>query len=235
MGVEAPEAQAPAPVDPPQPPGPVALADIPIPVEKAPPLAPDMGSGMAAATGPQPAGGPGDIESFAATRRTRVKAKRKRDQTSVRLPLAIAAMIALVAAVCGLRKDVVRHVPQLASFYRVLGMPVNLRGMAFTDLKIGNEIHDGVPVLVVEGAIVSMTSKQVDVPRLRFALRNASGAEIYAWTTQPPQPALEPFELRAVPQSSCLAARRGPRCAGALLQQPRRGRKRPLRRPWHES
>jgi hypothetical protein len=66
--------------------------------------------------------------------------------------------------------------------------------LAFTDLKIGNEIHDGVPVLVVEGMIVSTVSMPVDVPRLRFALRNATGAEVYAWTGQPPQPVLPAFE-----------------------------------------
>ena len=66
--------------------------------------------------------------------------------------------------------------------------------MTFTDLKIGNEIHDGVPVLVVEGMIVSTVSKPVDVPRLRFALRSATGAEVYSWTAQPSQPVLEPFE-----------------------------------------
>jgi hypothetical protein len=103
-------------------------------------------------------------------------------------------LMALCAGLVGWRKDIVRHVPQLASFYSAIGMPVNLRGLAFTDLKIGNEIHDGVPVLVVEGLIVSMVSKPVDVPRIRFALRNASGAEVYAWTAVPSQPVLEPFE-----------------------------------------
>ena len=87
-----------------------------------------------------------------------------------------------------------RHAPQLASFYSAIGLPVNLRGLAFADLKIGNEIHDGVPVLVVEGMIVSTVSMPVDVPRLRFALRNATGAEVYSWTAQPSQPVLGAFE-----------------------------------------
>ena len=71
---------------------------------------------------------------------------------------------------------------------------MNLRGLTFTDLKIGNEIHDGVPVLVVEGMIVSMVSMPVDVPRLRFTLRSAKGAEVYAWTAQPSQAVLGAFE-----------------------------------------
>ena len=40
-------------------------------------------------------------------------------------------------------------------------------------------------VLVVEGTIVNLTTRTLDVPRLRFALRNASGHEVYAWTAQP--------------------------------------------------
>ena len=134
-----------------------------------------------------------DIESVAA-RRARAAARRRRDRLRVPLPVAIVALIALCVALLGWRRDVVRYAPQLASFYSAIGLPVNLRGLAFTDLKIGNEIHDGVPVLVVEGMIVSMVSTPVDVPRLRFALRNATGAEVYSWTAQPSQPVLGAFE-----------------------------------------
>ena len=137
--------------------------------------------------------GPPDIESVAA-RRARANARRRRNRLRVPLPLAIVALVTLCAALLGWRKDVVRHAPQLASFYSAIGLPVNLRGLAFTDLKIGNEIHDGVPVLVVEGMIVSMVSMPVDVPRLRFALRSATGAEVYSWTAQPSQPVLGAFE-----------------------------------------
>jgi predicted Zn finger-like uncharacterized protein len=173
---------------------PVALADIPIPVEDAPPLVP------APEGGPTPGpltsldnNGPPDIESVAA-RRARSNARRRRNRIRLALPLTIVALATLSAALIGWRKDIVRHAPQLASFYSTIGLPVNLRGLVFADLKIGNEIQDGVPVLVVEGMIVSTVSVPVDVPRLRFALRNASGAEIYSWTTPPSQPVLEPFE-----------------------------------------
>jgi len=173
---------------------PVALADIPIPVEDAPPLVPAEGSDVPATqVASLDDNGPPDIESVAA-RRSRNAARKRRNRLRIPLPFAIAGLIAISVGLLSWRKDVVRHAPQLASFYSAIGMPVNLRGLVFTDLKIGNEIHDGVPVLVVEGLIVSTTSKRVDVPRLRFALRNAAGAEIYAWTAQPLQPVLEPFE-----------------------------------------
>jgi predicted Zn finger-like uncharacterized protein len=173
----------------------LALADIPIPVEDAPPLVPALQHG-AASVSPIASlddSGPPDIESVAA-RRARAKARGRRNRFRVPMSLAIVALITLCAALLGLRKDVVKHAPQLASFYSAIGLPVNLRGLAFTDLKIGNEIHDGVPVLVVEGMIVSMVSMPVDVPRLRFALRSATGAEVYSWTAQPSQAVLGAFE-----------------------------------------
>jgi hypothetical protein len=137
--------------------------------------------------------GPPDIESVAA-RRARAAARRRRERLRFRLPLAIVALIALCVALLGWRRDIVRYAPQLASFYNAIGLPVNLRGIEFADVKIGNEIHDGVPVLVIEGLIVSTVSMPVDVPRLRFALRSATGAEVYSWTAQPSQPVLGPFE-----------------------------------------
>ena len=68
----------------------------------------------------------------------------------------------------------VRHFPQTASLYAALGLPVNLRGLFFQDVKSRSEFEDGVMVLVVEGTIVNLTTRTLDVPRLRFALRNAS-------------------------------------------------------------
>ena len=49
-------------------------------------------------------------------------------------------------------------------------------------------------MLVIEGAIVSVTKKAVDLPRLRFSVRDAQGTEIYAWNTLLEQSALKPGE-----------------------------------------
>jgi predicted Zn finger-like uncharacterized protein len=196
---EPPDSFAPPPDDPASPEAlrpagddPVALAEIPIPAEVAPPLAPDAGSGLPSAPA-ELDNGPPDVESVAA-RRSRAAARKRRSKWRIPVPVVIVVLISACVALLGWRKDVVRYAPQMASFYSAIGLPVNLRGLAFTNVKIGNEIHDGVPVLVVEGTIVSLVSKPVEVPRLRFALRNASGAEVYAWTAVPSQPVLEPFE-----------------------------------------
>jgi len=112
----------------------------------------------------------------------------------VSLPMACAAMGALVLALIIWRNDVVRLLPQTAAFYRMVGLDVNLRGLGFKDLKITNETVDGKPVLVIEGVIVGESRKVVELPRLRFSVRDAQGAEIYAWNAVLEQTTLKPGE-----------------------------------------
>ena len=115
-------------------------------------------------------------------------------QSLVNLPTACAAMGALVVALLVWRADMVRLVPQTAGFYKMVGLDVNLRGLSFKDIKVSTETVDGKDVLVIEGAIVGDTRKSVDLPRLRFSVRDAHGAEIYAWNAVLDQTLLRPGE-----------------------------------------
>lgn len=110
------------------------------------------------------------------------------------LPTACAAMGALVLALVLWRGDVVRLLPQTAAFYKMVGLDVNLRGLAFKDVKLSSETVDGKQVLVIEGVIVGQGKKPLDIPRLRFAVRDAQGAEIYAWNSVLEQTVLQPGE-----------------------------------------
>jgi predicted Zn finger-like uncharacterized protein len=112
----------------------------------------------------------------------------------VSLPTACAAMGALVLALTIWRVDVVRLLPQTAAFYKMVGLDVNLRGLLFKDVKITSETVEGKPVLVIEGVIVGEARKVVELPRLRFSVRDAQGAEIYAWNAVLEQPVLKPGE-----------------------------------------
>ena len=114
--------------------------------------------------------------------------------TSISAPVACAAMGALVVALMFWRTDVVRLLPQTATFYKMVGLDVNLRGLAFKDIKVTNETVDGKPVLVIEGVIVGETRTPVELPRLRFSVRDEQGAEIYAWNAVLEQPVLKPGE-----------------------------------------
>jgi len=112
----------------------------------------------------------------------------------ISLPTVCAAMGALVLALVIWRVDVVRHLPQTAAFYKLVGLEVNLRGLMFKDVKISTETVEGKPVLVIEGSITGDVRKPVELPRLRFSVRDAQGAEIYAWNTVLEQTVLKPGE-----------------------------------------
>ena len=139
-------------------------------------------------------------------------------------------MGALVLALLFWRTDVVRLLPQTAAFYKMVGLDVNLRGLAFKDLKITNETVEGKPVLVIEGVIVGETRKPVELPRLRFSVRDAQGAEIYAWNAVLEQTTLEARRARLVQVAAGLAAAGRAQYRRTLLQQARPGR-RPRVRP----
>jgi predicted Zn finger-like uncharacterized protein len=113
---------------------------------------------------------------------------------AVSLGTVCAAMGALAVAILIWRNDVVRLLPQTAAFYRMVGLEVNLRGLLFKDVKVTNENVEGKPVLVIEGVIVGQAKKPVELPRLRFSVRDAQGAEIYAWNAVLEQPVLNPGE-----------------------------------------
>jgi hypothetical protein len=97
------------------------------------------------------------------------------------LPAIVAMQLAAVAAVLIARAEIVRVLPESASLFGAIGLPVNLRGLVFTGLNTRIERQGGVAVLIVDGRIESDSHSTVAVPPLRFALRDAAGIELYAW------------------------------------------------------
>jgi predicted Zn finger-like uncharacterized protein len=180
---------------------PAEVADI-----EAPPIAPvdldqgrlpiDIEADRAAAQG---AGAHEDVESVAARRRPRRARARPRTPRwpLSRLQTVILALLFVDVLLVGWRSDFVRALPQTASFYATMGLPVNLRGLAFTAVATAAEQHEGVPILVVEGNVVNDARKTVEVPRLKFIIRNAARQEIYSWTAVPSRAALAPGEAVA--------------------------------------
>jgi predicted Zn finger-like uncharacterized protein len=175
---------------------PLPHSQEPIEIADAPALAPmEQGAELPADAALE--GTPGeDAKPFVARRKPRRESKPFRWPLPG-LPVTILALIALNAGLIGWRADVVRIVPQTASLYAALGLPVNLRGLTFGDVTTAIETQDGVQVLVVEGTIASASQRAVEVPRLRFSVRNHRGQEVYAWTALPARGALSPGETMA--------------------------------------
>ena len=132
-----------------------------------------------------------EAESFDLRRRW-LQMRRKQPRGSPRWTAIILVLVVFDLALVGARTAVVRALPQTASLFAAIGLPVNLRHLQFEQVSISKEAQDGVATLIVQGAIVSEAGKPVAVPRLRFAARNAAGQEVYAWTTPPPLSILEP-------------------------------------------
>ncbi|MFA6265429.1 MAG: DUF3426 domain-containing protein [Pseudolabrys sp.] len=176
----------------------------PVTIADAPPLAPPM----------EP---PGEYDSFHGTghnetddgedfvaRRRRMKAKRSTTKRMSRWTAVILVLFAVNVALIGARHELVRYLPQTASLFAAIGLPVNLRNLEFENINISKEAQDGVNILIIDGKIVNTAGKAADVPRLRFAARNAGGQEVYTWTAQPTRSILGPGE--SLPFTSRLAA-----------------------------
>jgi hypothetical protein len=183
LPAELPVGEPPAPL---LPSGPLTVADAPAivpthPGEPVPPAAPRA-----------PETAPANVESVAARRLRHRPMRRRRQSPPLGWTSAILSLLALNAGLVAWRTEVVRWLPQTAALYSAVGLPVNLRGLAFVDVATETETQDGVTVLVIEGTIVSNVARAVEVPRLRFAVRNERGQEIYTWTGQPPKSVLAP-------------------------------------------
>jgi predicted Zn finger-like uncharacterized protein len=135
-----------------------------------------------------------DIETYAARHNKRGFRRPSWHWPLSNLQSAILALIIANTVLVGWRNDVVRILPQTASFYSMLGLPVNLRGLALDGVTTTTEQHEGMPILVVEGSVVNDSRKIVDVPRLKFVVRNSANEEIYSWTAVAPRATLPPGE-----------------------------------------
>jgi predicted Zn finger-like uncharacterized protein len=182
---------------------PVAEAGGP-PAVDAPPIAPvDLDAGRPPidieATEPAKTFGPAqnDVESYAARFSRRTANGRRPVWSLTRLQTAILALLIIDAVIVGWRRDIVRVLPQTASFYALIGLPVNLRGLVFDAVTTRAEQHEGIPILVVEGAVVNRTGAVAEVPRLKLVVRNAAKQEIYAWTAASPRATLAPYQAVA--------------------------------------
>jgi hypothetical protein len=119
---------------------------------------------------------------------------RHREPRARFLPAITALQLAAVAAILLGRAEVVRVMPETASLFRMIGLPVNLRGLVFAGLETRTQLQDGVSVLIVDGRIESDSHSAVPVAPLRFALRDLAGTDLYVWTVSPDATTLGPGE-----------------------------------------
>jgi hypothetical protein len=125
-----------------------------------------------------------------------VAAEKPRSRRATPLIVAVLVLAAGMAVVAA-RTPIVRVAPATARIYAAIGLPVNLRGVAFDEVHTSIVEADGRRVLTVEGALVNLRDQKVETSDMRIALRDAQSHEIYVWTAHAPKAALEPREQTA--------------------------------------
>jgi predicted Zn finger-like uncharacterized protein len=158
----------------------------PITMADAPPIAPiDLDGSQIPTEAPTLIGFADRVDRFVARRSGNMTPAA---QWPLPIPPLQAAALMLAVILVGLvwfRSSVVSAMPQMASLYKSIGLPVNLRGLTFEDVTAMQEASDGGPVISVEGKIVNVARTALEVPRLRFAMRNSAGDEVFSWTALP--------------------------------------------------
>jgi predicted Zn finger-like uncharacterized protein len=111
---------------------------------------------------------------------------------------ALAATLLMLAGFFFLApRAVVSMAPGAAKLYAALGMPVNLRGLNFESVRYSWDTEAGQQVLDIDGDIINVTSRTLEVPTVVFVLMSENMEEIDRWATRVREEPLEAGERSA--------------------------------------
>jgi predicted Zn finger-like uncharacterized protein len=123
--------------------------------------------------------------------------QRQLPMARLRGALRVGTVVALVILLAGglvWRKQVVEQFPDLAGVYAAIGLPVNVVGLEFADVRTLATLSEGALVLTVSGKVVQVSDRIVQVPAIVVTLLGGTGAAVYEWSVTPPTRDLEPGE-----------------------------------------
>ncbi len=83
------------------------------------------------------------------------------------------------------RDDTVRQFPDLAGLYEVIGLPVNIVGLEFSDMRTLYSLVDGREVLRVSALLTAVASGETTVPPVLVTLLDAHQTPLYGWSVDP--------------------------------------------------
>ena len=169
-------------------------------------MAPGADAGAEAGRAAPPRAKPSKSEVEAARQRQREFSARQRSLADS-LPIArlrrvarLAALAALVIVIGGgiaFRAAAVQQFPQLADAYAAIGLPVNVVGLEFRDVRTLKSLQNGAEMLQVDGDIASVASREVVLPQVVVTLLGKDGGSLYEWSVTPKATELEPGETLA--------------------------------------
>ncbi len=103
----------------------------------------------------------------------------------------------LVVMICGglwFRTEIVRLFPDMAGFYSVVGLGVNVVGLEFTEVSTLMTRRGDNPVITVSAKIHGVEARRVRVPAVVVSLLDEHGASLYQWSVMPKAGDVEPGE-----------------------------------------
>ena len=103
-----------------------------------------------------------------------------------RIAATLGAMTLAVVALAK-REDIVRLAPPLAGAYAALGLPVNVQGLEWREVRTSLVTEASQKVLAVEGEIRNLRNQSQSLPDIQLSLRDTSGREVYVWKTPAPK------------------------------------------------
>ena len=133
----------------------------------------------------------------------RARSSRRQPSRGLVATLGGLACLVLVSGSLAKRATIVRAVPRAAGLYALIGLPVNVRGLALGEVATV-WLEGGTSGVAISGRIRNLLATRTTVPRLAFDLRDAKGSVLASWSETPPKRALAanetvPFTAAQVP------------------------------------
>ncbi len=107
---------------------------------------------------------------------------------------------ALAWAVVTYRQTIAELWPNAASFYAAIGMPLNVRGLAFEDVSHTVDEEEGQRLLSITGKIANIGQRELPIPSVKISLADAERHELYAWDFEVGVATLKPGETASFVQ-----------------------------------
>jgi predicted Zn finger-like uncharacterized protein len=105
-------------------------------------------------------------------------------------PLLALVLIGLAGGAVLGRERVVRSFPAAARLYAAAHLPVNPLGLDLKGVRSEIVLAGSDPLLVVEGEIVNLRPRELDLPPFLVSVRGTGGLTLYTWTSEPPRKTL---------------------------------------------
>jgi predicted Zn finger-like uncharacterized protein len=102
-------------------------------------------------------------------------------------PLLALLLVGLAGGAVLGRERIVKGFPAATRLYAAAHLPVNPLGLDLKSVRSEIVLAGSDPLLVVEGEIVNLRPKELDLPPLLVSVRGAGGLALYTWTSEPPR------------------------------------------------